>query len=194
MPRNDQLLAQLRVHAPADDAEARDLESLVNLLTTADDVFSRAHFAPGHVTASCYIVDPASERLLLHHHRRLDRWLQMGGHVEAGELPHEAALREGSEESGLGDLELIPIGQRIPAILDVDVHRIPAGRGEPDHDHFDVRYIARTAAPEAITIDRAESNELAWLPLDRAEALMNAPESTRVVRKIDRLLRERSLL
>lgn len=188
MPRHEQLLAQLRTYAPAGDGEAQNVGAIVKLLTNSEDAFSRAHFTPGHVTASCYIVDPATSRLLLHHHRRLGRWLQMGGYVERDELPHEAALREGSEESGLADLVLMT-----DAILDVDVHRIPAGRCEPDHDHFDVRYLARTSVPEAITIDRGESNELAWMPLDRATELMNAPESTRVVRKIERLLRERSL-
>lgn len=188
MPRHEQLLAQLRMYAPADDGEARHLGAMVKLLTSGPDVFSRGHFTPGHVTASCYIVDPATARLLLHHHRRLGRWLQLGGHVEHDELPHQTALREGSEESGLADLELMS-----DSIFDVDVHRIPAGKGEPDHDHFDVRYVARTSVPESITIDRGESNELAWMQLDRADALMAAPESTRVVRKIERMLRERSL-
>jgi hypothetical protein len=99
-----------------------------------------------------------------------------------------AALREGHEESGLDDLQLVDA-----RTLDLDVHRIPAGKGEPDHDHFDVRYLARTSKPGAVIIDRGESNDLAWVTLDRALDLMGGPESLRVIRKIDRLLRERSL-
>lgn len=185
MSRHDALLAQLRTYTPADALEARHLGAMVNLLTS-HGAFSRSHFAPGHFTASCYIIDDGG-RLLLHHHRRLNRWLQMGGHVEGNESPSMAALREGREESGLGDLELVS-----DDIFDLDVHAIPAGKGEPDHHHFDVRYLARTASPDGISIDAAESNELAWVTLDRAMALMNAEESTRVVRKIERLLRERS--
>ena len=151
------------------------------------DTFVRNHFAPGHVTASLFILDPASAALLLHHHRRLGRWLQMGGHVEAAEDPATAALREGQEESGLTDLELLP------GIFDLDVHAIPAGKGEPDHLHFDVRYLARTASPDRITIDRNESNDLAWVPLDEAVALMNEEASSRVIRKIERFLREAKL-
>jgi 8-oxo-dGTP pyrophosphatase MutT (NUDIX family) len=186
MNRHERLRAALQAHETADDAEERHRLEMVNLLTAAD-AFSRDHFAPGHFTASCYIVDDRG-RLLLHHHRRLDRWLQMGGHVEMGELPDVAALREGVEESGLRDLALA-----VPAIFDLDIHDIPAARGEPEHKHFDVRYLARTFLPDAVAMDRAESNELAWVTLDRAAELTPGPESHRVFRKIERFFRERSL-
>jgi hypothetical protein len=86
------------------------------------------------------------------------------------------------------DLELAGDG-----IFDLDIHGIPAAKEEPDHDHFDVRYLARTASPDAITMDRAESNELAWVTLARAAELMPGSESHRVLRKIERLFRERSV-
>lgn len=155
-------------------------DAFLDLLRATPSPFSRSQFDPGHITASCYIID-ADRRLLLHHHRRLNRWLQMGGHLEAGEQPLDAALREAAEESGLRDLEVAG------GIADLDVHVIPAGRGEPEHRHFDVRYIARTASPEAIVIDAKESNELMWVDLDRAAALMGGEESLRVLRKIERL-------
>jgi 8-oxo-dGTP pyrophosphatase MutT (NUDIX family) len=180
------LLDELRSYEPADALEANHVAGTIALLHTADNPFSRAHFDPGHVTASCYIVDDGG-RLLLHHHRRLGRWLQMGGHIELGESAREAARREGVEESGLDDLAIDG------GILDVDVHVIPAAKGDPQHRHFDVRYLARTAAPDTISIDRRESNALAWVSLPDAEALMDAPESSRVIRKLERRLRERSV-
>jgi 8-oxo-dGTP pyrophosphatase MutT (NUDIX family) len=180
MSRLESLLDELRSYEPADDTEAHNVESVVSLLTRSAHPFSRGQFDPGHVTASCYIVDPEG-RLLLHHHRRLERWLQMGGHVEADEITSAAALREGREESGLPDLMLDG------AILDVDVHAIPESKGDPRHHHFDVRYIARTAAPHSVTMDDEESNDLAWFTLQRAEELMNAPESSRVIRKLGAL-------
>jgi len=185
MTRHESLRAELSAYSAADDAEERHRLAMVNLLTAAD-AFSRDHFVPGHFTASCYIID-AEGHVLLHHHRRLDRWLQMGGHVEPDESPDVAALREGLEESGLRDLAFAADG-----IFDLDIHAIPAAKGEPEHAHFDVRYLARTASPHSVAIDRAESNELAWVTLDRAAELMPHPESHRVFRKIERLLRERS--
>ena len=178
--RNDTLLAQLRAYEPDDALEAGHRTLMLDLLASAADPFARGHFVPGHFTASCYIVD-GEGRLLLHHHRRLGRWLQMGGHVDGDELPETAALREGREESGLADLELLDL-------FDLDIHTIPAAKGEPDHDHFDVRYVVRTRTPEAITLDRAESNDLAWVTLGRAAELMPGAESQRAIRKIARLL------
>ncbi|HET8774187.1 MAG TPA: NUDIX hydrolase [Thermoanaerobaculia bacterium] len=186
MTRHERLLAELHRYDALDDAEERHRAAMVALLAERE-AFSRAHFQPGHFTASCYVVDGGGW-LLLHHHRRLDRWLQMGGHVEGDESPERTALREGEEESGLRDLALAGAG-----IFDLDIHGIPAGKGEPDHDHYDVRYLARTASPDAIALDRAESNDLAWVTLDRAAELMPGSESHRVLRKIERLLAERSL-
>jgi len=186
MTRDHQLLAQLRTYEPADAGEAEHRGAMAALLASACAPFSREHFAPGHFTASCFIVDPGG-RLLLHHHRRLGKWLQMGGHVEGDETLDRTALREGTEESGLRDLTLAGDG-----ILDLDIHAIPAGRGEPEHRHFDVRYAARTDSPGEVSIDPAESTELAWVSLDRAAELMAGEESLRVLRKIESLLRERS--
>ena len=161
----------------AGDAEHAHHREMIRLLGRPE-AFSRSHFEPGHITASLFIVDGAG-RLLLHHHRRLGRWLQMGGHLEEGESPLDAALREGAEESGLRDLQ--PLGSEP---FDLDIHPIPAGKGEPAHRHFDVRYIARTSEPERIAIDAAESIELRWSTLEEAATLMSSPESQRAIAKI----------
>lgn len=181
--RKEHLLQQLTNYEPADADEARHREEFVKLLTTAGAPFSRAYFEPGHVTASCFVVDPSTQRLLLHHHKRLGRWLQMGGHVEGDELPPQAALREATEESGLADLRLLR-----GSIVDLDVHEIPAGKGEPLHRHFDVRYVAVTSSPASIARDDSESNALEWFAFDRADEVMNEPASTRAIRKIRGLM------
>ena len=177
--RSDSLLRELRIFAPHDALEDTHCRAIVDLLADGEDAFSRDSFSPGHITAGCYVIDPNGDQLLLLHHRRLDRWLQMGGHVEHDETPLAAALREAREESGLDDLTLV-----VDAIFDLDVHAIPAAKGEPDHHHYDVRYLARTTHPAAIAFDPNESNDLAWVPLDRAVMLMNEEASARVIRKI----------
>ncbi len=183
MTRAAALLAQLEAYAPAGERESAHHRAIVNLLTTSADPFSRAGFEPGHITASCFIVDPSTARILLHHHRRLDRWLQMGGHVDGEESPLEAALREGREESGLADLALM-----VDGVADLDVHVIPPGKGEPEHRHFDIRYAAFTRHPQSIAIDRNESRDLAWIALDEAGPLMNEEASWRALAKIRSLL------
>jgi 8-oxo-dGTP pyrophosphatase MutT (NUDIX family) len=182
MERKAELLEELRQYQPADAVEAGHKGAMLDLLSYGRDPFSRHGFEPGHITASCFIVDPSSRRVLLHRHRRLDRWLQMGGHVDEGESTRAAALREASEESGLKDLELID------GVMDLDVHTIPSGKGEPDHMHYDVRFVARTSQPEAIIIARAESSDLAWVDLIQAVSLMNEEGSRRVIMKIRKML------
>ncbi|MDQ6802732.1 MAG: NUDIX hydrolase [Acidobacteriota bacterium] len=169
-------------YAPSDPREAEHQAAFLHLLRRTSQPYSRDQFVPGHLTASCFIID-RDGRLLLHHHRRLNRWLQMGGHLEPGEDPVAAALREGREESGLPDLRIVSDG-----IADLDVHPIPAGRGEPEHRHYDVRYIARTDSADSIAADARESNQLEWFDLERAAALMQGEESLRVIQKIRRML------
>jgi 8-oxo-dGTP pyrophosphatase MutT (NUDIX family) len=178
-----QLMEALRTHVPADATEERHLRAIQGHLVHAKSPLSPHKYSPGHVTASLYIVHPATRRILLHRHRGLDRWLQMGGHLEPNESPAAAALREGREESGLADLELLCAG-----ILDVDVHGIPADDERPAHFHFDVRYAARTATPDAIARNAAESLDLAWMDLERARDAMGDAGSTRALGKIAALL------
>jgi len=145
--------------------------------------FARTTYAPGHFTGSLFVFSADDARVLLHHHRRLGRWLQMGGHDEGESDPAATALREGREESGLADLVLVS-----PEILDLDVHPIPAAKGEPPHAHFDVRYAATTRSASAARADEAESFGLAWLPLAEAARRMGEPGAHRALAKAARLL------
>lgn len=191
MTPRERLLADLARHDADDAVERGHLEAIRRLVESEEQCFSRSTFVPGHITASAFVVDEDG-RLLLHHHRRLDRWLQLGGHDEGEHDTKRTALREAREESGLRDLELA-----LPVILDVDVHPIPGGR-EPAHLHHDVRYLFRTRSPEAIAKDETESKALAFFSLDEALARLAGPssigvssgsgESDRVIAKIRRVI------
>ena len=88
------------------------------------DCFDRT-CRPGHITAAAWILSADRRRSLLTHHRKLDRWLQLGGHADGQWHVEEVALREAREESGLTRFDIVPIdGVLMP--FDVDVHEIPA--------------------------------------------------------------------
>ncbi len=173
------LHAAVLAHQVADDAERRDRDAVAALVAGTPRCFDRAFYTPGHVTGSAFVVDAGSGRVLLHHHRRLDRWLQLGGHDEGEHDPLQTALREAREESGL--LDLTPLSA---AILDIDVHEIPAGRSEPAHLHHDVRYALQTSTPDAIAQVEAESLALQWFDPAEAARRMDEPGADRALRRI----------
>ena len=169
----------LLAHQVADDAERRDRDAVATLVAGTPRCFDRGFYRPGHVTGSAFVVDAGSGRVLLHHHRRLDRWLQLGGHDEGEHDPLQTALREAREESGL--LDLTPLST---AILDIDVHEIPAGRSEPAHLHHDVRYALQTSIPDAIAQLQEESLALQWFDPAEAARRMDEPGADRALRRI----------
>jgi len=114
---------------------------------------------PGHFTGSAWLVSGDGQRVLLTHHRKLGRWLQLGGHADGDPDLARVALREAQEESGLTGLALD--GE---AIFDLDRHRIPARGVEPEHWHYDVRYVVRAESDENFAVS-AESLALAWRPV-----------------------------
>jgi 8-oxo-dGTP pyrophosphatase MutT (NUDIX family) len=89
------------------------------------------------------------------HHRKLDRWLQPGGHADGDTDLARVALREAQEETGVAGLRIEG------GIFDIDRHRIPARAGEPEHWHYDVRYVVRAGAEDRFAVN-AESRALAW--------------------------------
>ncbi|MER5920022.1 NUDIX hydrolase [Streptomyces mirabilis] len=119
----------------------------------------------GHVTASALVIDPAGGRVLLTLHRKLQMWLQMGGHCEPGDPTlAAAALREATEESGIAGLILLPGG---PVTL--DRHAIPA----PCNWHLDVQYAALAPA-EAVAAISDESLDLRWFPYEKVADVADA--------------------
>jgi 8-oxo-dGTP pyrophosphatase MutT (NUDIX family) len=126
-------------------------------LEQAERPFDRDH-QTGHFTGSAWLVDPAGQHVLLTHHRKLNRWLQLGGHADGDSDLAAVALREAHEESGLTGLCVDPV------IFDVDKHWIPKRHDEPGHWHYDVRYVVRAHAHEAFVVSD-ESLDLAWMPI-----------------------------
>ncbi|MBK8285215.1 MAG: NUDIX hydrolase [Ahniella sp.] len=118
----------------------------------------RSHLV-GHFTGSAFVVSADGRRTLLTHHRKLDRWLQPGGHADGDGDLRRVALKEAEEETGLAALEVEA------EIYDLDRHWIPERKSEPGHWHYDVRYVVRATGDESFVVGE-ESNDLRWWPIE----------------------------
>jgi 8-oxo-dGTP pyrophosphatase MutT (NUDIX family) len=141
---------------PSDGSAIKSLELILMLLECSPNPFSRAQFTPGHITCTGLVLAADGERMLMVHHRRLNRWLLPGGHVESGDSEiWDAAHREVVEETGA---HLEP--STTPVLASLDVHGIPAGKGEPYHLHHDILFHFRANSDE--TRLSPESRAIAW--------------------------------
>lgn len=186
-PRMAPVLASLAARHPVDEREAHALAAVAEALGRLPAPFDR-DADPTHVTGSGIVVGPRG--VLLHRHRRLGLWLQPGGHLEPGETPWDAAMREAAEETGLtvrfadaaaggnaarGDSVGDPAGAHRPgdpavplappSLVHVDVH--PGGRG---HTHLDLRYLLAVDGDDTPWPPEGESQEVAWFSWDDAIA------------------------
>jgi 8-oxo-dGTP pyrophosphatase MutT (NUDIX family) len=170
------LLSLLAAYDPAlaTDDEAR--RRIVRFVEEHDECFERS-LAVGHVTGSAWIVDPSRTRCLLTHHRKLDRWLQLGGHADGDPDVLAVALREAREESGLSSLGVVAA-----SIFDCDVHWIPERKAEAGHWHHDVRFLLEADPAEPLVVSE-ESKQLAWVKLDEVPALSGDASVARMVAK-----------
>lgn len=147
------LLEKLETHAERVAVQAPIVE-LFRAFLDMPDCFLRSNLH-GHFTGAAWLVSADGQRVLLTHHRKLDRWLQLGGHADGDPDLRRVALREAEEESGLAGLAIEE------DIFDLDRHWIPARAEVSGHWHYDVRFVVRATGSEQYVVS-AESHDLAW--------------------------------
>jgi len=146
------------------------------------DCFERS-LTIGHITGSAWVLNSDGTRALLTHHRKLRKWVQLGGHADGNTDILQVALIEAREESGNPGIE--PVSREI---FDVDVHLIPARTGEPAHYHHDVRFLFQVKGDDSFQASD-ESLQLAWVSAAELPRMVVDESVLRMYRKWIRLAR-----
>ncbi|ERI95069.1 hydrolase, NUDIX family [Clostridiales bacterium oral taxon 876 str. F0540] len=157
---NKEILINLvKKFSPEDIQEKESKEKILNFLHENDNFTGRDNNI-GHITGSAWIVSKDRKKVLLTHHLKLDRWLQVGGHVESDNSMIESALREAREETGLTSIKVLS-----EEVFDIDVHLIPKRGDVEAHNHYDIRFLFEADENEKIKRQENESKAVKWVAL-----------------------------
>ena len=176
MQSQKSVLSLLNDYQPKDLEEQKARQFIQDFVQQHTAFWSRETLN-GHLTASAWITDRHCHQAVLLHHRKLDMWVQPGGHIDANDASlMDASRREAIEETGLSTLAPMQMD-----IFDLDVHAIPARKSEPEHWHLDIRFW--WVADDLSLQINDESHELAWLSAAEIRKRTNEESVLRMVRK-----------
>ncbi len=166
----------LQDYYPSDPDEKMSKQKMLDFLEAYPDCFERSCI-PGHFTGSSWLLNKDGSQFLLLLHKKLNVWLQPGGHCDGDPDVLGVAIKEAQEESGIMDIKTVS-----ESIFDIDVHFIPAHDGELSHYHYDVRFLLQVQSDEDL-ICSAESHDLKWFGKDKGALPNQAGEITRMFDK-----------
>jgi 8-oxo-dGTP pyrophosphatase MutT (NUDIX family) len=167
MNRNN-LLKLLELYRPS-FSEASSKKQIISFVKENINCFERS-LEVGHITSSAWIVNKDNSKALLLHHKKLDKWLQLGGHCDGDDNALRVAIKEAQEESGILDIQAIS-----ESIFDLDIHLIPKNPKEKSHYHYDIRFLLKITNDKDFIVNQ-EANALMWINKDVTK-LPNQDES-----------------
>jgi len=175
------LLSQLDQIQAFDESENRYIQRTKVLISKNPNILNM-NCEVGHVTGSALILDIKSKKILLHKHKKLDVWLQFGGHPDYELSIIEVAKREAAEESSLTDLTLVSPYEDKSLPIDIDLHTIDQKDQRPEHLHADFRYFLATEKPETLAAAAGESDDFWWITPE--EGMAPNPKINPAVRRL----------
>ena len=158
-----------------------EVKKLITTLRNDRYCFQRTNYS-GHFTASAWILNEGRDKALMTHHKKLNMWLQLGGHADGNTDLLNVARREVFEESGIEKIQLLNDG-----IFDVDIHLVPKFKDQPSHKHFDIRFIFEANENNEEISFNHESYNVLWIKLDE---IKNYNSEISIRRMIEKTIKE----
>ena len=150
---------------------------MLNFFDNHDGCFEKDNL-PGHFTGSAWVISPDKNKILMTHHKKLNMWLQLGGHADGEKDLKSVALKEAKEESGFNNFSILS-----EEIFDLDIHKIESMNEEPEHLHYDVRFLLEADPNEQDIIISEESHDVKWIHLDDVLEYNSEKSISRMVKK-----------
>lgn len=175
MHRN-QLITLLNNYHPIFQEEQAAKTRMLEFINQYSNCFERS-LEVGHITASAWLLNKNQTHVLLMHHAKLDSWVQLGGHCDGNADALDVAVKEAQEESGISNIKPLSYD-----IFDIDIHLVPARKNEPEHYHYDVRFLLQVTGDEDF-VKNNESKELRWIGKNRNDLPTN---SQSIIRMFDK--------
>lgn len=173
------ILKLLENYDPSDIQEKTYKAKTIQFVKEHANCFSR-QLEIGHITGSGWVLNEDMSKVLLTHHLKLNKWLQLGGHSDDDYNTLEVVIREIEEESGIRGSDLIQI---VDGIFDIGVHVIPRHGSEKEHIHYGIRFVFKTKSAVEIVRQEEESKELRWVSLEDVHNYSNSRDMLRMVNK-----------
>lgn len=180
MENRKYILEKLNKYKGSTNSEEQMRLETIMFVENNPDCFERS-LKIGHITGSSWIVDESLEYALLTHHATLNKWFQLGGHSDGEWNTSQVSFREATEESGLKSVKLFSTD-----IFDIDIHPIPERGDEPEHLHYDIRFLLKADKTEPFIVS-SESKDLAWIKLEDISNLNPIDQLMRMVDKTYKL-------
>lgn len=170
------LIKLLNEYKPISSEENKFKTDMLVFISENKNCFNRS-LEIGHITASAWLLNKEGSKVLLMHHAKLNKWLQLGGHTDGESDVLAVAIKEAQEESGIKAIE--PISNNI---FDIDIHLIPKNSKDNAHLHYDIRFLLQVKSLEDFKINH-ESKELRWFEKDKNRLPSKSKSITRMYNK-----------
>ena len=154
---------------------------MLNFFDNHDGCFEKDNL-PGHFTGSAWVISPDKNKILMTHHKKLNMWLQLGGHADGEKDLKSVAIKEAKEESGFNNFSILS-----EEIFDLDIHKIEPMNKNPEHLHYDVRFLLEADPKKQNIIISEESHDVKWIHLDDVLEYNSEASISRMVEKTKKL-------
>lgn len=163
----EEIIENLGLYKPIDEFEEKIRNDFYNFVLNNTDCFNK-ELKVGHITGSAIIIDKNNNRILIHKHKKLNKWVIFGGHADSEFDAIQIAKREGLEESGLKEITLLSEN-----IFTIFIYDFPQTENFPAHKHYDLGFMFQADSKKEINAMKGESSFIKWIDIEDLEKFNN---------------------